>query len=169
MPPSMRSDADRVAAVALGRLDEVGAAVGHPFEHGPDDLGPTRAPREADERAAGAEVPHRGAQAEQRRDEPDVARGRRSRAATASDSSAVARMPEVVAQPLDTGAGREHDRLGAPGGLAADPEGDDGEGARAPACGLRRPRPVPGALVEHPAGAEGCLGQAGQRAALAHE
>ena len=41
MPPSMRRAAMRVAAVVLGRLDEVGPPVGHALEDGPHHLGPS--------------------------------------------------------------------------------------------------------------------------------
>ena len=95
--------ADRVAAVRLGRLDQVGAAVGHALEDGPDDLGPTRAPGQPDQGAPGAEVPHRRAQAEEGRDEPDVTRG----LALGGDGRGLlggGEDPEVVAQPLDAGA-----------------------------------------------------------------
>ena len=75
-------------------------------------------PGEPDQRSPGAEVPHRGAQAEERRHEPHVARrgapGRHVlRLLRGGDD------PEVVAEPLDHGAGREHHRFGAPGRLAA--------------------------------------------------
>ena len=69
---------DGEPAVALAGLDQIGSPVGHALEHGPDDLRAARAPGEADQRAAGAEVPDRGAQAEQRRHEPDVARSSRT-------------------------------------------------------------------------------------------
>ena len=69
MPPSTRSVGDRDAAVGLGRLDQVGAPVGDALEHGPHDLGPARAPGEAEQGAAGAVVPVRRAQAEQGGDE----------------------------------------------------------------------------------------------------
>ena len=80
-------------------------------------------------------------------------------AATASDSAARGDEPEVLDQPVDGGAGRQHDALDAPGQPAAALPGDDREAAALAAGG----EPGPGlaqAHVEHGAGAEGGLGQA---------
>ena len=78
IPPSTRSVVDRQAGVGLGRLDEVGAAVGDALEHGPHDVGRGRAPGEAEQRAARAVVPRRRAEAEQRRHVDDAVGRRRT-------------------------------------------------------------------------------------------
>ena len=101
-------------AVGFGRVDEVGAAVRDALEHRAHDLGAAGAAREPEQRAARAVVPLRRAEPERRGHEHDAA-GVGARCARAScDSSADVDEPEVVAQPLHVGAGREHDRLDAP-------------------------------------------------------
>ena len=105
-------------AVGLGRLQQVGAPVGHAFEHGPDQLGAAGAPGDAEQRAPGPEVPHRGAQAEQGRHEPHVA-GVGARGGHRGRLGGVSMTPEVVAQPLDAGPGGQHDGLDAPGDTPA--------------------------------------------------
>ena len=75
---------------------------------------------------------------------------------------------EVLDQPLHVGAGRQHDRLGAPRQLAVARPGDDRVGAvgRPP---VRRRRRRPGAQVEHPARSERDLGLAAAHASLTDE
>ena len=139
MPPSTRSGADGAAGVGLGRFDQVGAPVGDPLEHGPHHLGPAAAPGEAEQRAPGAEVPVRRAQAEQGRDEAHAAAvgaPRRDRVGLGRGGD----QAEVVAEPFDRGAGRQHDRLDAPGQLAVAPPGDDREAAALAPVGERRAR-----------------------------
>ena len=63
---------DREAGVGLGRLDQVGPALGHALEHRPHDLRTLAAAGEAEQRAARAVVPARGAEAEQGRDVGDA-------------------------------------------------------------------------------------------------
>ena len=79
--------------VLLGRLDEVGAAVGDALEHGPHDLGPPGAAGHADQRAPGAEVPRRRAEAEQGGHEPHVAGGLARSGHGFATRRSVARMP----------------------------------------------------------------------------
>ena len=114
IPPSTRSVVDRQAGVGLGGLDEVGAAVGDALEHRPHDVGRRRAARDPEQRAARPVVPRRRAQAEQRRHVD--ARRRSSRTVEATSWVCAARLDEaeVVAQPLDVGARRQHDRLDPP-------------------------------------------------------
>ena len=64
---------DRDAAVGLGRVDEVGAAVRDAFEHRAHDLGPAGAARQPEERAARAVVPRGRAEPERRGHEHDAA------------------------------------------------------------------------------------------------
>ena len=161
MPPSTRSVVDGEPAVAFGGFDQVGAAVGHAFEDGPHQLGTARAPGQADQGAAGAEVPDRRAQAEERRDEPHVAgglalggdggrlpgggRGRRGRrAATRRRCRPRASPPRRPRSPAR--------RPGRPrsGRCRARPARRGSDGASGP-----------DALVQHAAGAEGGLGQPG--------
>ena len=75
---------------------------------------------------------------------------------------------EVVAQPLHAGAGRQHDRLDAPGVDPVPTPGDDRDGAGRATDGLGRPVGAQ-ALVEHAPGAERGLGLPGGRAALPDE
>ena len=76
--------------------------------------------------------------------------------------------PEIVAEPLDVGPGRQHHGLDAPRQLPVAAPGHDREGALLALPVERRPVGAD-AHVEHPAGAEGDLGQPGQDAALADE
>ena len=115
MPPSTRRRRDRMPGVGLGRLHEVGAAVGDALEHRAHDLRPAGAAGEAEQRAARAVVPLRRAEAEQRGDEHDAAACRRTARDARATRGRVAMTPEVVAQPLHVRAGREHDRLEPPG------------------------------------------------------
>ena len=62
-----------MTGVGLGRLEQVGAAVGDRLRARPGPSRAAGAAGDADEGAAGAEVPDRGAQPEQGGDEPDVA------------------------------------------------------------------------------------------------
>ena len=115
---------------------------------------------EAEQRAAGAVVPPRGAEPEEGR-HVDHAVGGGAAAATSWLVRGVGDDAEVVAQPLDVGAGREHHRLDAPRELAAAAPGHDREACR-PRPGARSAgRSRTEAEVEHPAGAEGDLGVAG--------
>ena len=158
---------DGEPGIGLGRLDEIGAAVGNAFEDGPDDLRSAGAPGDPDERAAGAEVPDRRAHSEQRRDEPDVA-GVGAGAGDGRRLLGAGQQAEVVAEPLDARPGGEHHGLDAPRRRAGPLPGDDRERpGRAAAEGGRRS--WPGAQVEHAAGAERRLGQAGAGAALADQ
>ena len=70
---------DREPGVGLGRLDQVGAAVGDALEHGPHDLRPAGAAGEPEQRAARAVVPVGRAEAEQRGHVDDAVGGRRTR------------------------------------------------------------------------------------------
>ena len=140
MPPSTRSVVDRQPGVGLGRLDEVGAAVGDALQHGPHDVGRSSCPgsRRAacrGRRSPSAACPGRAGPARTRR--------RRSSSHGGGDVvalGAVAMQPEVVAQPLDVGAGRQHDRLDAP----RQPR-RRATRRRSGTCRARRAGPTPGA------------------------
>ena len=153
--------------VAFGRLEQVGTRMGHPFEYGPHHLGPARAPGQPEDGSPGAEVPLRGAEAEQggdRDDSPGVLAG----GGDGFGLGGAGEQAEVLDEPVDGGAGGQHDCLHAPGRFAVAPPGDDRKApARAPGGETR----AGGAdeHVEHAAGAEGCLGQPRPGATLAHE
>ena len=167
MPPSTRSVGDGEPGVGLGRLHEVGAALGDPLEHGPHDLRPPAAAGEAEQRAPGAVVPARACRG---RAGPGRTRRRRlssQRLATSWLSAARVDDAEVVAEPLDVGAGRQHDRLDAPGRHAVAAPGHDREAAARRPARSNRGRSAAEVQVEHAAGAEGDLGLAGRDAALA--
>ena len=81
----------------------------------------------------------------------------------------VAEQPEVVDQPVDRGAGRQHDRLDAPGQPARrDCQATIGKQPPSPRASNAGPG-LAHADVEHGAGAEGGLGQARPGAALPHQ
>ena len=89
--------------VRLGRLEQVGAAMGDPFEHGAHELRPAAATGQPEQRAARAVVPVRRAEAHQRRHVHHAV----GVLALRGDVVAVGRGvddAEVVAQPLDVGA-----------------------------------------------------------------
>ena len=141
--------------------------MGHALQHGPDHLRPARAAGQPEQRPPGAEVPRRRGHAEQGGHEPDVARG----GACRGDGLGRGRVvddAEVVAQPLDRLAGGEHERLDAPGDPSVAAPGRDGERPVRPALGELGPDRAD-AHVEHPARAEGHLGQTRPGAALADE
>ena len=73
IPPSIAQHLDRRARVGLGRLDQVGAAVGDALEHRAHELRPAGAAGEAEHGAARAVVPLRRAEPEQRGHEHDAA------------------------------------------------------------------------------------------------
>ena len=93
MPPSTRSDGIVRPGVGLGRLDEVGAALGHALEHGPHDLRALAAAGEAEQRAAGAVVPARACRGRAGRARRRRRRWSSQRLATSWLSAAVAMMP----------------------------------------------------------------------------
>jgi len=51
MPPSTRTCPMSSPVSASTRLDQVGAALGDPLEHGPHEMGPGRPPGHAEQRA----------------------------------------------------------------------------------------------------------------------
>ena len=112
------------------RPRQVGAPVRDSLEHGAHDVGPVRPAGQADERAAGAVVPVRRAEAEQRRARTRRRRCRRTTRRRASDCLGRVDQAEVVAQPLDVRAGGEHHALEAPASVPADAPRHDREGAR---------------------------------------
>ena len=95
-----------------------------------------------DQGAAGAEVPHRRAQAQEGRDEPHVA-GRLALGRHVGRLGRGSEDAEVVAQPLHARTGRQHDRLDAPGRDPTHPEGDDGKRAVRVPAGVAGGGPVP--------------------------
>ena len=155
------------AGVCLGGLEKVGPPVGDPLQHGPHDFGPARAPGDADERAPGAEVPHRCAEAEEGGNEEDSARVVHGGGDLVGVRGGVDD-PEVVAEPLDARACREHDRLEAPCEAALVAPRDDGERAVQPLLG-KGGALAPEAAVEHPSCPERCFGHARLKAPLADE
>ena len=110
----MRRRTDVEGGVALGRFEQVGPGVGDPFEHGPDHLGPARAAGEAEEGAPGAEVPLRGAVAEQGR-HGDHAAGVVAGGGDGLRLAGRGQQAEVLDQPVDGRPGGQHDGLHAPG------------------------------------------------------
>ena len=64
---------DRDARVGLGRLDQVGAAVGDALEHRAHDLGAAGAAREPEQRCRARRSPTAACRAQERRHVPDVA------------------------------------------------------------------------------------------------
>ena len=107
-------DVDRDAGVGLGRLDEVGAAVGDALEHGPHELGPAGAAGEAEHGAARAVVPLRACRARAARARTTRRRCRCTAPRPRATPPRARDDAEVVAQPLHVRAGRQHDRLDAP-------------------------------------------------------
>ena len=129
---------DRIAAVRLGRLDQVGAPMGHPFEHGPHDLGPARAPGEPDQGAPGAEVPDGRAQAEQRRARTRRRPWSRTGRPRSADSSAEAMRPRS-SRSHSTQVPAESMTASVPQvAVPPTPEGHDREGAGAAPAGRGR-------------------------------
>ena len=157
------------AAVGLGRLEQVGAPVGDPLEHRPHELGPAGAAGDPEQGAAGAEVPHRRAQAEQRRDEPDVA---------GAVAAARRRRPTPRRGSISPRSSRSHStQVPADSIMASTPQvgrparcqatiGKVPAGAAAAAGRATRP-PVHRSSM--PPGPEGRLGQPGPGAALADQ
>ncbi len=152
---------------SLRRLDQIGAPVGDPFEHAAHDLGSAGAAGQAEQRAPGPEVPRRRAEPEEGRHEPDVA-GRGHRAGDRLGLGRGGEEAEVVPQPLDSAAGREHDGLDAPRDPTVALPRDDRE-APAATARLERRTGRADAEIEHAAGAEGDLRQPRSDAALTDE
>ena len=114
MPPSTRRAPDGQTRVGLGRLQQVGAPVGHALQDGTDQLRSSAAAGQSGERAPGAEVPHRRPEPEQGGYEPHVS-GVVAGGGHGGRVGGIVDDPEVVSQPLHAGAGRQHDGLDAPG------------------------------------------------------
>ena len=153
---------DRQPGVGLGRIDHVGAAVGDAFEHGAHDVGAGRTPGEPDQRAAGAVVPVRRAEAEQRRHVQHAV-------AVVAPSDATSWLSALVA--IRPRSSRSHstfvpaDSMIASTPHVSDPPRDQATIGYVP-CSLalrRRRRFRPAADVEHPTGAERDLGHAPAR------
>ena len=168
MPPSTRRWPIVEAGVVLGRLEQVGSASGRRPRARPAPPRPGPMPRVSPRRVPRAPKSHCGVpKPEQGRDSDHAAGVAAPAAATASDSAALTDQTRGRRTSQSTArAGRQHDRLDAPGESA-------GRAAR-PRSGSSRPRPRtsnaragrPDADVEHGAGAEGGLGQSGPGAAL---
>src|ERR1019366_3588398 len=131
-------------------------------------FGTTGTSGQSNQGAAGAEVPHGRTQSEKSRHKPDVTGscafgGDTCRFRGGSEDA------QVVPQPFDAAAGREHDRLDAPGRRPVDPESHDRECAVHALPGTDRTLSRPGALVQHAARAEGGFGEARTGAALPDE
>ena len=159
---------DREAGVRLGGVDEVGAALGHALEHGPHDLRPLAAAGEAEQRAAGAVVPARGAEAEQSGHVDDAVGSSRSGWPRRGSRRRVAMMPRS-SRSHSTLVPAESITASTPQVVVAVPAPRHDREAAAVALALE-----PGALlaeveVEHAAGAEGDLGQPRPHAALADQ
>src|SRR5690606_12626253 len=139
---------------------------GDPLENGPHDLGRSRPPGGAAHRTPGAVVPARGAQAGQG-GHVYAAVGRRALLVDLVGGLDPPDEGQVAAEPLDVGARRQPDRLEAPGEPAALLPGGDGEGPAWSALGERQP--AVDHDVEHAAGPERHLGEAGSYASLPDE
>ena len=169
MPPSTRSVGMVMPASASAASTRSAPRWATPSSTARTMWPPAGAAGDAEQGAAGAVVPVGRAEPEQG-GHVDHAVG-----VGARRGDVVGRRPrvgddaEVVAQPLHVGAGRQHDRLEAPGRARR-----RGARRRSGTC-RRRPgrrttgRSGPTHEVEHAAGAEGDLGQAGRDAALADE
>ena len=84
------------------------------FEHGPHDLGAAGAAGEPEAACRARRSPRRACRGRAAPARTRRRRCRRTATATSCDSRRRRDEPEVVAQPLHVGAGREHDRLDAP-------------------------------------------------------
>ena len=116
MPPSTRSVGDRQAGVGLGRLEQVGAPVGDALEHGPDQLGPARAPGDARAGCPGRRSPTPACPGRAGRGRTRRRRCPSHRAATLGRLlGASSMMPRSSRSHSTQRAGREHDGLDAPG------------------------------------------------------
>ena len=156
-----------MARFCFGGFDEVCTALGNAVQDRTGDLRSPSASREAQERATGPEVPRRGAEAEECRDEGHAI-CRRARCSKRVGVRSVVEETEVIAEPLNAGTRREHDGLEAPEGPTCSALGDNGEGAMGPTSSGAR-RIGTGDHVEHAPGAEGDLGVPWCNGPLANE
>ena len=169
IPPSMRTDVMSTPVSASAASSEIGAAMGDALQHGPHDVRPLGAPRDAEQRTPRAVVPVRRAEAEQRRHVHHPVGCRWHALGDVVALLARRDQAEVVAQPFDVRAGGEHDPLDPPRQIAiARPQGQR-DRCRAGIRLVPRGRTVVGAEVEHPAGAERDLRPAAHHAVLADE